>query len=82
MKKLKTIIVLLFICAFANAQNSITATFTGLANQYIKLVGFKGFDAYVIDSTKANEKGRFSCLSAQKTLIWLIFCRKTIKVLL
>jgi thiol-disulfide isomerase/thioredoxin len=39
---------------------SITGTFTGLANQQIKLVGFNGFDIYAIDSTQANEKGRFS----------------------
>ncbi|GAA3624858.1 TlpA disulfide reductase family protein [Flavivirga aquimarina] len=60
MKKLKAIIVLLFICAFTYAQNSITGTFTGLANQHIKLVGFNGFDTYAIDSTQADEKGRFN----------------------
>jgi len=60
MKKLKTIIVLLFICVLANAQNNITGTFTGLANQQIKLVGFISFDIYAIDSTQANEKGEFS----------------------
>jgi peroxiredoxin len=59
MKKLRAINVLLFICAFTNAQNSITGTFTGLANQHIKLVGFSGFDTYAIDSMQANEKGRF-----------------------
>ncbi len=60
MKKIKTIIVLLSICVSAYAQNSITGTFTGLANQQIKLVGFKGFDIYVIDNTQADENGRFS----------------------
>jgi thiol-disulfide isomerase/thioredoxin len=60
MKKLKTIFVLLFICVLANAQNNITGTFTGLANQQIKLVGFISFDIYAIDSTQANEKGEFS----------------------
>ena len=59
MKKFKAIIVLLFICAFAYTQNSITGTFTGLANQQIKLVGFNGFDTYLIDSIQANEKGQF-----------------------
>jgi thiol-disulfide isomerase/thioredoxin len=59
MKKLKAIIVLLFICAFAYTQNSITGTFTELANQQIKLVGFTGFDTYTIDRTQANEKGVF-----------------------
>ncbi|MDD4149701.1 MAG: thioredoxin-like domain-containing protein [Bacteroidales bacterium] len=38
---------------------SITGTFTNLANQPIKLVGFNGFDTYAIDSTQANEKGEF-----------------------
>jgi len=59
MKKFKAIIVLLFICAFAYTQNSITGTFTALANQPIKLVGFNGFDTYAIDSIQANEKGQF-----------------------
>jgi len=60
MKKFKAIIVsLLFICVSAFAQNNITGTFTGLANQQIKLVGFNGFDTYAIDSTHANEKGQF-----------------------
>ena len=38
---------------------SITGTFTELANQPIKLVGFNGFYTYPIDSTQANEKGQF-----------------------
>lgn len=59
MKKLKIILVLLFICAYAYSQNNITGTFTDLANQQIKLVGFNGFDTYVIDSTEANAKGEF-----------------------
>lgn len=59
MKKLKTIIILLFICAFAYTQNSIIGSFTGLANQQIKLVGFNGFNTYLIDSIQANEKGEF-----------------------
>jgi len=42
----------------ASGQN-ITGTFTDLANQPIKLVGFNGFDTYAIDSTQANEKGKF-----------------------
>lgn len=60
MRKLNTIIILLFAFAFAYSQNSITCTFTGLANQHIKLVGFNGFDTYAIDSTQTNGKGEFS----------------------
>jgi len=59
MKKIKTIIVLLSIFVSAYAQNNITGTFSGLTNQQIKLVGFKGFDIYTIDNTQADEKGRF-----------------------
>lgn len=61
---MKTIIIhlLLLVSVFAYSQNSITCTFTGLANQQIKLVGFNGFDTYTIDSTHANEKRQF-CLS-------------------
>jgi thiol-disulfide isomerase/thioredoxin len=60
MKKLKAIFVLLSICVSAFAQNNITGTFTGLANQKIKLVGYNGFDTYLIDSTQANVNGEFS----------------------
>ncbi len=39
---------------------TITGTFPHHAHQQIKLVGFKGFDAYTIDSVPANEKGQFN----------------------
>lgn len=41
------------------AQNNVTGTFIGLANQQIKLVGSDGFKNYTIDSIQANEKGEF-----------------------
>ena len=41
------------------AQQTITGTFPNLANQQVKLVGFEGFDTYVIDSVKVGEKGVF-----------------------
>ena len=41
------------------AQNNITGTFPALANQQIKLVGFKAVDTYTIDSVQTNEKGLF-----------------------
>jgi thiol-disulfide isomerase/thioredoxin len=66
MKKIKSIIVLIFISVLSNSQNNITATFSSLADQQIKLVGFNGFDTYVIDSTLANKKGKFS-LNFNKT---------------
>jgi thiol-disulfide isomerase/thioredoxin len=52
--------VLLINCAFAHSQNTITGTFSGLANHQINLIGFEGFDTYSIDSVKTNEKGVFS----------------------
>ncbi|AFU70305.1 thiol-disulfide interchange protein, TlpA-like family [Psychroflexus torquis ATCC 700755] len=59
MKKILPFIILLFTCIYAYSQNSITGTFPGLARQQIKLVGFEGFDTYLIDSIQANGKGQF-----------------------
>lgn len=58
--KIQLLLVLLFVCAFAYAQNTITGTFPNLASQQIKLVGFTGFDIYTIDTVTANEKGLFN----------------------
>lgn len=60
MKKLKTVIVLSLVCAFANAQNNIAGIFSGLSNQQVKLIGFSDFNTYAIDSTQANQNGEFS----------------------
>ena len=43
-------LVLLFVCDFAYQQN-ITGTFSNLANQQIKLVGFNGFATDYIFTT-------------------------------
>jgi hypothetical protein len=59
MKKIFNIIILLTVCSFAYPQNTITGVFPALNNQYIKLVGFEGFNTYTIDSVKANDKGYF-----------------------
>ena len=58
----KTIITLthLLIFTLVWSQNTVTGIFTELANQQIKLVGYNGFDNYLIDSLQANEKGEFS----------------------
>lgn len=53
------LILILLITIQANAQ-TISGTFLNLANQQVKLTGFNGFDAYAIDSVKANEKGVFN----------------------
>jgi hypothetical protein len=52
-------IALVCVSAAACSQNTINGTFPNLANQQVKLVGFDGFDTYVIDSVKASEKGSF-----------------------
>ena len=59
MKKIITITILLLISVFVYSQSTITGTFPNLANQQIKLIGFNGFNTYVIDSVQANEKGEF-----------------------
>lgn len=59
------LIISLFITFYASSQ-TITGTFPGLANQQIKMVGYNGFDHYVIDSVKANEKGFFHLSYSKK----------------
>lgn len=66
MKKILIITILLLISVFVYSQRTITGTFLGLANQQIKLVGFKGFQTYAIDSVKANEKGEFTLSYSEK----------------
>lgn len=58
-------ICLTFLCAFTYSQNTITGVFQNSANQQIKLVGFNGFDNYIIDSVKVNKKGVFNLLYDQ-----------------
>ncbi len=59
MKKTLIINILLLVSAFVYSQNTVTGKFPSLNNQQIKLVGFKGFDTYVIDSIRADKKGAF-----------------------
>lgn len=60
MKKIKIILVLLFFCASAYSQNTVSGTFPVLANQQIKLLGFDGFETYEIDFVTANHQGVFN----------------------
>ena len=53
------LILSVFISFQGSSQNTVIGTFPGIANQNIKLVGFKGFQTYAIDSVQANEKGSF-----------------------
>ncbi len=66
MKKIKAITVLLFIHAFAYSQHTVKSTFSEIANQQVKLVGFEGFNTYFIDSIRVNEEGIIpSCRGVQ-----------------
>ena len=60
MRKIIIINILLLTYAFAYSKSTITGTFPNLTNQQIKLVGFKGFQTYAIDSVRANENGEFN----------------------
>lgn len=55
------LILFLFIGISLNgfSQNTIQGTFHQLANQSIQLMGYSGFDIYLIKSVKANDKGEF-----------------------
>lgn len=58
-RKLHIIISLLLVSVFTHAQNTISGKLSGLTGQQIKLMGFNGFDSYILDSTLTNEKGEF-----------------------
>ena len=66
MKKIIFIKSLLLICSFIYSQSTITGTFPDLANQQIKLFGFNGFETYVIDKVKVNDKGFFNLSYSKK----------------
>ncbi|MFO7863328.1 MAG: thioredoxin-like domain-containing protein [Salinivirgaceae bacterium] len=44
----------------SNGQQTITGSFSQLANQTIKLEGFNGFETYVIDSAQVSKNGSFT----------------------
>ena len=53
----------ILLCLFtqlACTQNTITGTFSQLANQPVRLEGFNGFGTYAIASTTCDDKGNFS----------------------
>ena len=60
MKKALLINIILFVTATVFAQNTVKGVFSDYAGQNVTLVGFSGFDTYVIDSTTVGEKGFFS----------------------
>lgn len=60
MKKVLLINIILLVTATAFAQNTVKGVFSDYAGQNISLVGFSGFDTYLIDSTTVGAKGFFS----------------------
>ena len=52
--------IIVFITATMFAQNTVTGVFSDYAGQKISLVGFSGFDTYIVNSTIANTEGVFS----------------------
>lgn len=56
----KSLLFILLSSIFAFSQNKLTGSFSALANQTIRMVGFNGFDIYPIDSVKASAEGAFS----------------------
>jgi len=58
---------LLWIISFnSQAQQTITGTFSALANQQVKLVGFEGFTTYTINTARADEQGVFTLSFSDK----------------
>jgi len=53
------IIALTFIYVYGYSQNTIRGNFSDIVQQQLKLIGFNGFDTYVIDSTVVSEAGDF-----------------------
>jgi thiol-disulfide isomerase/thioredoxin len=68
MKKVIIINILLLIYAFAYSQNMVTGTFSGIANQQVKLIVFEGFNTCVIDSVRVNEEGTFQLSFSKEDL--------------
>ncbi len=64
--KYTLLFILLSSSIFTFSQNKLTGSFSALANQTIRLVGFNGFDIYPIDSVKASAEGAFSLNYAQQ----------------
>ena len=66
MKKALLINIIVFITSTMFAQNTVTGVFSDYAGQEISLVGFSGFDTYIINSTTANAEGTFSLSFSEK----------------
>lgn len=60
MKKIIITLTNLLLITSVWSQNTLTGAFTSLANEQIKLIGYKGLKSYAVDSAQANEKGEFT----------------------
>lgn len=67
-KKFLIFLISIFISVISFAQYSISGTFPPLAGQQVKLVGFKDFGIYTIDSTLISKEGKFKLGFAAKDL--------------
>ena len=68
---MKSILLTFFIMSYSiiHAQIPyIKGQFPNLANQHVKLFGYRGFDTYLIDSKTLNEKGVFQMTYDNKDL--------------
>lgn len=59
-KKILLLIILSFININAGAQIRVSGSFSSLSGQRVKLVGFKDFGIYTIDSTQVSSNGKFN----------------------
>lgn len=48
-----------FGCSTTYTQQTVAGDFAALGGQQLKLMGYNGFEMYVVDSVKADEQGRF-----------------------
>ncbi len=64
--QLLTIVISILYSGLIWSQHTVTGTFTNLANQQLKLMGYSGFNTYTIDSVQTNEKGAFKMVFHKK----------------
>lgn len=66
LKKILIFNIVVFIFLIEVPAQSVSGTFSSIIGKNIKLVGFSGFDKYLIDSTEIDEKGHFSLNFSKK----------------
>ncbi len=66
LKKILIFDIIVFIFLIEVPGQSVSGTFSSIIGKNVKLVGFSGFDKYLIDSTKIDENGHFSLNFSEK----------------